>query len=459
MSFQISGICSLTKHEIRETAPPSNDNTRNLPFVNAITHLWGQVSSTFRPFDPVTSPCPYLASRIPYLDFWSFRPFNSVTPFVSHISNRISHITILLDFSTLRPLDLVCRILDTPLLCYILTNMKKCTFAICILLVAQLSFAQNDNGSIIDRLKQLDSSNLHPYFDPLMTGFGVALGTGIFYTASTHRTLGFDIGFRYIHVNIPSSARYFTGTALACSLANDGLVWYDIEVDSVSTIFGPGESTTVPITGNAHANPSVYPGGLDVTFVPFVMPQINVGFPFGLELGFGYLPLAFTFPLDKESNIYFIRLGGKLGFNKLPFLKEVTFPCALAFGGFYQRMGMKGGEGEGAITMTLWNLQILASKRLATPLFFDIEPFLAGGVEGTKYNFRYDFQKVIPDTISGIPTDSIIVTEPVDFDIYQQNRLRTIIGLTLYAGPIYLHYDYNIVKFKTHNFMLGVTIR
>jgi hypothetical protein len=337
--------------------------------------------------------------------------------------------------------------------------MRKCAWAICILLLTQLSSAQNTNGSLIDKIKQLDGSNLQAYTEPLMTGFGVALGTGIFYTASTHQALGFDIGFRVMKVGIPSSARYFTGTAIACSLANGGLDCYDIEVESISTIFGPGEATWVPTSGNARAIPPVFPGGLDVTSLPFVMPQINIGFPFGLELGFGYLPLALTFPLNRETNIYFLRLGGKLGFNKLPYLENLTFPCALAVGGFYQRGRLKGADEVSTVTMTLWNLQILASKRFSTRLFFDIEPFLAGGIEGTKYNFRFDFQKVIPDTIGGVPTDSIIVVEPIDIDYYQQNRLRAIIGMTLYMGPVYLHYDYNIVKYNTHNIMLGMIIR
>ena len=71
----------------------------------------------------------------------------------------------------------------------------------------------------------------------------------------------------------------------------------------------------------------------------------------------------------------------------------------------------------------------------------------------------YDFQKVIPDTIGGVPTDSILVIEPVDVEFHQQNRLRAIAGLTFYIGPIYLHYDYNIVTYNTHNMMFGIKIR
>ena len=338
--------------------------------------------------------------------------------------------------------------------------MRVLLLFVCTMVVIQLASAQTaENSSLIDRIRQLDGNNLRAYTDPLMTSLGVALGTGIFYTASTHDVLGFDVSFRYMRVGIPSSARYFTATAVACSLANGQLDCYDVVVEDASTIFGPGEVTWVPTSGNTLAVPPVFPGGLDVTSLPFVMPQINVGLPFGLQLSLGYIPLAITFPLNQESRLFFFRVGGKLGFNKLPFLKKFNFPCALAFGGFYQRGGLRSENDVSAVTVSLWNVQFLASRRFSLKAWPDVEPFLAGGIEGAKFNFRYDFQKVLPDTIAGVPTDSIIVIEPIDIDYRLQNRLRAIIGATFYLGPIYIHYDYNILTYKAHNLMLGISIR
>ncbi len=350
--------------------------------------------------------------------------------------------------------------LDNTFAIPIIDDMKKCVWAICIFLVINLSFAQNNaDGSILRRIAQLSSSNLRAYVDPLMTSLGVALGTGIFYTARSHDAFGFDFGLRVMQVRIPSSTRYFDATVVACSLANGELDCYDIVVENVSTIFGPEEVTVVPTSGNALAIPPVFPGGLDVHSLPFVMPQINIGFPFGLELGFGYLPLQMTFPLDQEKDLSFVRFGGKLGFNKLPYLNKVNLPVDLAIGGFYQRGRLKSENEAATVTMTLWNLQVLASKRIGPGWWFGVEPFLAGGIEGTRFNFRYEFQKILPDTIGGVPTDSIIVIEPININYYQQNRFRAMVGMTLYLGPIYLHYDYNLVTYKTHNLMVGVTIR
>ena len=342
----------------------------------------------------------------------------------------------------------------------ILDWMKFLLRVLCALLpMTSLSAQTAQDGSLIERIKQLDGSNLAAYANPLMTSLSIAMGTGIFHSAYSLDVMSFEIGLRYMQVNIPSSGRFFTGNAVACSLVNGGLDCYDIEVENVSTIFGPGEATWVSTTGSAVAVPPVFPGGFDITSLPFAMPQVNVGLPFGLEIGLGYLPLALTFPLSREKSLYFLRLGGKLGINEFPFLEKITLPCALAIGGFYQRARLKGEADAGTITMTLWNLQILASRRFDTNFFFDFEPFLAAGIEGSKFNVNYSFEYVIPDTIAGVPTDSISVIEDIDIDFYQQNRYRVFLGATFHIGRVYLHYDYNIVTYRTHNFMLGITIR
>jgi hypothetical protein len=335
--------------------------------------------------------------------------------------------------------------------------MKLLTCLLSILLIS-FSFAQDDDESAIDKIRQLGGNNLAAYAEPLMEGFGVALGTGIFHTAYTHDILGFDIGMRLMMVGIPNSSRYFTGTAVACSLADGELVCYDVELDSLSTIFGPSGATWVDTEGNAVAIPPVFPGGLDVTRLPFVMPQVSVGLPIGLEFALGYLPLSFTFPLNQESKLRFYRIGGKWSINKAPPSKNIPFPLAIAIGGLYQR-GRLEAERGGSVTMTAWNLQLLISKRMKLKYFIDYEPYAAIGVEGTKFNYNYTFEYSIPDTINDIPEDRIEVIELLDIDYRLPNRFRTVLGMTLYFGPVYLHYDYNIVTYKTHNLMLGITIR
>jgi hypothetical protein len=327
-----------------------------------------------------------------------------------------------------------------------------------IMLLSSLS-AQDIDESLIDKVKKLSETLLTGYSQPLVTAFGTAMGTGLFHSAYSHDFLGFDFGIRVMYIQIPNSAKYFNGTALVCSLgANDELVSYEVDLDNINTIFGPKDRTYVPVTGNAVGIPPYIPGGFDLSAVPFVMPQLNVGLPGGFEIGVRYLPFAITYPLTQEGiedvNIYFLGVGAKLGIQQLPFLKNVPFPLAIALAGAYQIAGVKDSRGANIINTSTWNFQILASKRLVI-----VEPFVGAGIEWTTVNFRYDFEYEIPDTINNIPSNVINELAHIDLTIKGQNNYRAMLGFTFYLGPIYLHYDYNILPYKTHNGIIGITLR
>uniref|UniRef100_A0A7V0Z4H3 Uncharacterized protein n=1 Tax=candidate division WOR-3 bacterium TaxID=2052148 RepID=A0A7V0Z4H3_UNCW3 len=90
---------------------------------------------------------------------------------------------------------------------------------------------------------------LEGYTQPLITSFGTGISTGIFHSARSHSLLGFDIGVRGMLIQIPEMGKYFDAKVLTCSLANDNLDYDSLELDSVSTIFGPKERTIVPVKG------------------------------------------------------------------------------------------------------------------------------------------------------------------------------------------------------------------
>ncbi len=313
--------------------------------------------------------------------------------------------------------------------------------------------------SLVDKVKQLSEDLLEGYTQPLITAFGTAMGSGLFHTARSHDVLGFDVGLRTMWVQIPSSADYFNATVLACSLdASGDLVTYDVELDSVSTIFGPETETEVPITGNAVGIPPYIPGGFDLPGIPFIIPQVNIGLPFGLEFAFRYIPFAITAPFSYEGiedvKFYFLGVGGKLGINRLPFFKLAPLPIDIALGGAYQVARVKDAAGQNVVSTNTTNLQILFSKRLIA-----FEPFFGAGMEWTKVRFHYEFEYEIPDTINNVPQDVIEEVTTIDLTLESQSHYRAMIGFTFYLGPIFIHYDYNITPYKTHNGIIGFTIR
>jgi hypothetical protein len=338
-------------------------------------------------------------------------------------------------------------------------DMKVLILCVCISIFVSAVSAQEIDESLIDKIKHISEGLLEGYSQPLITAFGTAMGTGLFHSAYSHDILGFDVGLRVMYINIPTSARYFSGTALACSLAYNDLVWYEIHVDSISTIFGPDEVTDIPTaSGNAYTIPPFIPGGFDLSGVGFAMPQLNIGLPYGLEIAIRYIPFAITYPFTVEgvrgTDLYFLGVGGKLEITKLPFLATVPMPLAVAVGGFYQKAKIAEAGGYTSIHTSTWNVQLLVSKRLVI-----FEPLIGVGFEGTTVNFHYDFEYVIPDTSTGVPTDVIEQVSEINASFHSQSHYRAFLGFTVYMGPIFFHYDYNILPYTTHNGMVGITIR
>lgn len=322
--------------------------------------------------------------------------------------------------------------------------MKKCL--ICVMLLFSLHWAQ-ELEPLAERLEKMSRELLEGYTQPLITAFGTGISTGLFHSAYSHDFLGFDLGVRAMYIRIPNSARYFTGTALICSLAADSLVFRTIELDSLSTIFGPGNATVVPTSKNTVGIPPSIPGGFDVSYVPLVLPQLNIGLFRGAELAIRYIPFTY-----KGSRVKFLGLGFKQELTRLLGLKSA--PVAIAVGGAHQEFGIKDSLGNQVVNSKTWNLQFLISRRIAV-----FEPFLGVGLERTKVFFPYEFTYEIPDTISGIPTDRKSVTEEINVELLGQNEYRAIVGFTLRIGMLCLHYDYNVLPYSTHNAMLGLSIR
>jgi hypothetical protein len=324
--------------------------------------------------------------------------------------------------------------------------MKK--YVIFVIIICTILWAQEEDP-LAERIEKLSEELFEGYTQPLVTAFGTGISTGLFHSAYSHDFLGFDLGVRGMYIQVPHSAKYFSGTALLCSLGTDGLVYDNVDLDSMSTVFGPDEETIVPTTGNAVGIPDTIPGGFDVSGVPLLVPQLNIGLPAGSEIAIRYIPFTY-----KGSSMRFMGIGIKQELTRLPPFNTVPMPVAIAIGGAYQRFSVKDSLGKQIVNSSNWVVQLLVSKRIAV-----FEPFAGVGYEDTKVYLSYEFEYQIPDTVSGIPTDLITVTEDIDVEIYGQNHYRAMIGFNLNLGFIYLHYDYNFLPYAVHNAIIGITIR
>jgi hypothetical protein len=94
---------------------------------------------------------------------------------------------------------------------------------------------------------------------------------------------------------------------------------------------------------------------------------------------------------------------------------------------------------------------LLASKKLIV-----FEPFVGVGLEGTKVLFRYDFEYAGPDSLGGLP---LAIPTEIEVELFSQNHYRAMAGFTLKLGFFFLHYDYNLLPYSTHNAIGGISIR
>jgi len=314
-----------------------------------------------------------------------------------------------------------------------------------LLVVCTVVWAQNE--ALAERIKRLGEGLLRGYTQPLVTAFGSGISSGLFHSAYSHDVLGLDIGVHGIFVSIPSSAKYFDGTALICSLGLGGLVCDSVELENLSTVFGPADSTRVLTSGNAVAVPPVVPGGFNLSYVPLVVPQLNIGLVSGLEVGIRYLPFRF-----QGSSVRLMGISVKQELTKLPLISMTPMPLAIALGGAYQAFDINDSLGEQIVNSRTWSVQLLMSKRIAV-----FEPFVGVGIEGTKVHFPYEFKYDVPDINN--PGSLVTVTEAIDIEMHGENEYRAMFGFSLRLGFVLLHYDYNIMPYATHNAMIALSVR
>ena len=323
-------------------------------------------------------------------------------------------------------------------------------YMITLTLLISLLPANGIEQALAERILSINEDLLGSYAQPLVNAFSTGVSTGIFQSAYSHDFLGFDVGVHLMSIHIPEAAKYFDGVALICSLAIDStLAYYEVPLESLSTVFGPDNELVIDVPGFAVSIPTTIPGGFELSSTPLVMPQINVGLILGTEIAVRYVPFTF-----EGTRMSFFGIGVKQEMNKFPLFKPIPLPIGIAIGGAYQRFDIENAHRNIIAKTATWNVQAIVSKTIGP-----LEPMVGFGIERTRAHFNYIFEYEIPDTVNWDPEERITVEQEVSVHLESQNRYRMIVGCTLKLGPLHLHYDYNITPYATHNVSMGVSVR
>ncbi|UCG44156.1 MAG: hypothetical protein JSU73_05985 [candidate division WOR-3 bacterium] len=306
--------------------------------------------------------------------------------------------------------------------------MSKRLLLACLLVVGMISSAYAEDESALELVSKVGEDLLEDYARPLIASYGVAMGTGLYNSAASHKFLGFDVGLRVMAIKIPTEAKTFTAVVKVCSL-NTKFGRIDTFQDTITaaTIFGKRGIDTTWIPPNAIGIPPGMPGGLGLNYMPFLVPQAAVGLPVpGMELMVRYVPWPF-----KGELVHFLGLGLQ---QNLSAVTGVGF-ADIALQGFLQKFII----GD-AMNATTFGGNLHLSKT-----FLTLTPYAGIGFDNTSMKIKYDFKVKAPKFVPGVPPrmETEEVTIPVDFDYSSGINWRTTLGARVKLGLMFLNLDYN----------------
>ena len=372
-------------------------------------------------------------------------------------------------------------------------NMRRTLSRIVVLTLFAVATIMAQEFSM-DQIKELAATNGKLYLQPLATGFGTAMNSGLYNTAGTHGTLGFDIQLKTGVGLAPASKASQTTYQFDLSALDD--IAFNIEKNSQSysinldpedifldcttpNILGgeakpftvnqpyvqeeiesqlrtqlqaqglPAEQINAAITEMAPEIQEAINGiqvksipGMksikaleDLKTVPFPFPilQASVGLPMGIEPSIRIIP-KFKIPGDIGEAIGEISaLGGGLKLDVDRWIPIPMFPLDIAVQGYYQKMEI--GDLLSA-NSTAFNLMVSKTILMLTP-------YVGVGKESSKFTASYKMED----------------GTKIKFDLKGKNDTRFTAGLNIKIAVISINAEYSMGEYNAAGLGVGFALR
>ena len=260
----------------------------------------------------------------------------------------------------------------------------------------------------LDNLKELDGTNGKLYIQPLVNGVGMNMSSGFFHSAKSHSVLGFELGVVAMAAIAPSKDKTFIP------------VGFGTTTERTATVIGDKD-------GGKTYGVTEFPGGVGISTIPFVAPQLTVGVPFKTDVILRFMPKVKAGDIGKVGMFGF---GVKHNLNQwIP----IPLPLDVAAGFTYQSVDV----GD-YLSATSSSYHLIASKSL---LLFN---FYGGfALESSSMDISYT-QNNAGD---------------VKFSADGSNKSRLYGGVSINLLLMYLNADVDFGKYKAANLGLGFKIR
>ena len=319
------------------------------------------------------------------------------------------------------------------------------------------------------------------YVSPILSGWGNDLNSGMYYSADLHDVLGFDIGVKFAgsrfndadktyNLAIPSMSvdpanlgittingiavpagtkiNLVSGVNYPSSItANSAVGSKDNTI--VNTIGGSSAVISSPnallngrtITLPAQAQPILtLPGGFDISKfgVPLVMPQFDLGLPFGLELMLRYIP---TVSAGDAGKFNYMGFGLRYDIDQwIP-----ACPVDLAAHFMTQKMNFKSKDNADIFSAKGTAFGVEASKK-----FFIVTIYGGLQLESSSLTLN-DFQGYSPELGQQ-------VTVP-GFEVKGSDKSRFTVGVRFLLAIVNIQAEYSIAKNPVIGLGAGLSFR
>lgn len=279
-------------------------------------------------------------------------------------------------------------------------------------------------ADLLDDLEKFKTTNGKMYLQPFADALTSSMNSGWF-TVAKGGMPHFGFSINPLLTFIPDDEKTFM------AVTPDSSHFEEHEVET-ATVFGKKDAGGTFHSKTIGVDNIELPGGIDLSALPFVIPQAHVGLPSGFEVQARFFPEV---ELSKDiGKVSYWGFGIKNQISKMIPL----CPLAIAVQGTYQQFSL-----GNFIDMntTFFNLQ--ASKSL---IVVPLTVYGGIGMENSTLTAKYDYNGPITSA-----------TENVKFDLETENEIRITVGTRLKLLIFDFMADYSLAKYSTLRLGIGAS--
>ncbi len=321
--------------------------------------------------------------------------------------------------------------------------MKKIFLSLLLIIFVTSLFA-----GVQEKLEQFGKDNGLLYVKPLVTAFGTTMNTGLFNTAKVLKPFTFGLNVNTMLAFVPDEDKTFLPTRPDIYLPGTEIYLYEEPTDETATVFG---EDGILIEHNSDLNyiPAAdsldiqMPNGANLPVVPFLMPQFNLGLPYGNEIMIRGFPKV---EINKDVGDFgFWGVGLKHSVSQYIPLVPIDLAVQIAYQNLY--------VGD-ILEFTNFNANLEISKKLLMWTLY-------GGMGLDKTDVAADYTYTYTTLVEDENTPGVYFPgteeQHIKFDVEGDNNFRTTFGIRYSLLLLKLYADYSISKYNVFNAGIGIS--